>query len=219
GAPAPPERLVLLDAATGEVTALAEGSFFFHQARFPAMAASPDGRHLAVVGVGMAGLDEPNEGAADAAAGPQLAIFDLETGAARLVSTGLRMDPLDPGSLEWSPSGDELAFFAWPADGEKQGGVFHAVNVETGAVRAFPHAGLELPSVHEHGWFQAPYRGLWVGDRLAVFGREHGGAAARFLDQTVWAGVRTDGGAAVPPQWYLVDDAGEVERLSTGLGD
>ncbi|MGH9877672.1 MAG: hypothetical protein ACRD5H_08540, partial [Nitrososphaerales archaeon] len=101
----------------------------------------------------------------------QLVVVDLKTGRSRLVGPEMYVSP---GSIAWSPTTNELGFFAWKTDAEQQNGLFYSHDAGLGRIRAWPYDGLDVAlgfSYTRPG--RKPEKVAWLGGRLAIFAREY----------------------------------------------
>lgn len=199
-----PGRLVRADVRTGDVRVLAEGLF-------ADLRVSPDGRYLAALAVYRAAPLKPGERAGRDRRRHRLTVVELESGAVVRLAGALDFYPY---SLAWSPDSRRLAGFAWPDTGSPVSGQFHVVDLPSGKVTAYDHAGLDLVSERERGWLQRPERTVFLGDELAVYARqipEGEPRAARFT----YRDIRPEGLGR--PDWYALSAGGAHQRLTAGL--
>jgi dipeptidyl aminopeptidase/acylaminoacyl peptidase len=197
-----PGRLLLIDVISGQIRQLASG-------RFAALRTSPDGRWLAATRQSMLPQPAPDHPHLDwTYARSTLTLFSLREGSQpRTVTPGL--DVL-PDSLEWSPSGRELLFFAWPGGTDLGSGDFHTLDPLTAEVKLVPHAGLALASQRARAGPQWPERPVWFADSIAVYARSTPDQAGSFTYEDIKTAGVVDprvAVAATPAHWFLLGNA------------
>lgn len=195
----PSDALLSANARTGKLTTLAN-------VELDNLLVSHDGRLLAGLRQRERRNNEPQQGHP---IGMQLVVIDLPKGAQIKAAPGLIVSP---GSLAWAHDETRLAFFAWKEGQTAQSGIFFGLDLETGALTPYPHAGLDLSSQRERGLYQRPERVVWLGDQLAVFARAHMEAEPKFTyrDVLLFGGANT----LDRPDWYLLDKKGQSKVLT-----
>lgn len=185
-------ELAVFDLSAGTVDVLAAG-------RHAGPAVSPDCRHVLVARVA-----ERSRPAADAGSRARdthpifdrrygLRLIDLATGDARNLETPFHVDP---GSLTWRADAGAFAAFGWSRDAPPEGGQFYLFDVSQPLpVPAGPKDFQLTARVPDPAgrWWTGPAPAAFIGDRLAVHGRE-----------------KPDG----QPGWYLLGAGGSASRLS-----
>lgn len=196
-----PGRLILADAATGQVRSLAEGLY-------ADLRLSPDGQYLAALQMSRPHPIAPGRTADSDLRRYRLTVFDLKRQSARTFGEELDVFPY---SISWAPDSQRLAVFAWPEGTTPEAGRFHVVDRATGQVQPYDHSGLDLASERERGWLQRPERAVFFGDDLAVFARENSGEGAmapRFTPRNM-----RDPGLA-EGAWYALGSDGRSRKLT-----
>jgi len=138
----------------------------------------------------------------------QLNVFDLKANTTRVVVPNAN---IGMGSLEWSPSAHNLAFFAWDVGTGVQSGRFHIYGAQTHQTQVWAHVGLDLASERERGLFERPERVVWVGSRLAIVAR-----ALRAGDQTphfTYSGMPDS--HLHKADWFLIGPRGKSRNLTS----
>jgi dipeptidyl aminopeptidase/acylaminoacyl peptidase len=197
-----PGRLLVVDVVSGQIRQLALG-------RYAALRPSADGRWLAAVRESMLPQAAPERPHLDwTYARSTLTLFSLSgNGEPKTVAPGLEVLS---NSLQWSPSGGKLGFFAWPVGTELGSGDFQTLDPQTGEVKLIPHPGLALASQRARAGPQWPERLVWVGDSIAVFARATPGEAGSFTHEDIETGGIVDprvAVAATPAHWFLLTNA------------
>jgi dipeptidyl aminopeptidase/acylaminoacyl peptidase len=207
-----PGRLVVLDTVSGRVRQLASG-------QFSGLRPSPDGRWLAAVrqsSLPQSTLEQPHLDWTYFRS--TLALFSL-TGLSDPQEVAPDLDVL-PSSIEWNPSGKDLAFFASHVGAGLQSGDFWIVDPANLMVRMVPHMGLALASQRVRAGPQWPERPVWLGDALAVFAHATPGEAGTFAFED----IKSDGivdprvaVASIPPHWFLLASNSTPRDLTPGM--
>lgn len=156
-----PGRLVRANAGTGETETLADGLY-------ADLRLSPQ-RNL-LVALAVSERRRPYSGQLVESETTQysLALFDLESRERTNLAPSLSFAPY---SIVWSADGSRVAAYGWEQGGDAREGRFYVVDVNSGAIDHYNHAGLQLTSERERGWKQRPERAVFLGDDLAVFAR------------------------------------------------
>ncbi len=207
-----PGRLVVVDVGSGHIQELASG-------QFSALRPSPDGRWLAAVRqskLPQASLEHPRIDWTYARS--VLTIFSL-TGDGSVRDIASDLDVL-PDSMEWNPSSEELAFFAWHAGTGLRNGDFWIADPSRSAVQAVPHAGLSLASQRARGGAQWPERAVWLHDSLAVFAHSTPGQLGSLAYEDIETNEVVDPRVAVaslPAHWYLLTKNSAPCDLTPGM--
>jgi dipeptidyl aminopeptidase/acylaminoacyl peptidase len=200
--------LYAFDAGTGQSHKLADGLY-------SDLRLSADGRYLC-------GLRQflksqaPAEGRAEnwTYGRTRLTVFDLTSG--RRIDVAPDLDVFW-GTVEWSPSADRFAFFAWPAGQTPREGRVFIYDVAAGRLQTRPHTGLDLVNEREFGPPGRPLRLLWMGTDVAVAARPNppGVATPRFTERGVNGhDMNVDPGRF---DWYLLRDAAPPRNLTAGF--
>jgi len=211
-AQSPAGRLAVLDVESGHIQQLASG-------QFSALRPSPDGRWLAAVRqskLPQASLEHPRVDWTFARS--VLTVFSL-TGDRSERDIASDLDVL-PDSMEWNPSGKELAFFAWHAGTGLRNGDFWIADPERSAAKVLPHPGLRLESQRARGGAQWPERAVWLHDALAVFAHSTPGqpGSLAFEDDEINGVVDPRVAVAtLPAHWYLLTSNSEPRDLTPGM--
>ncbi|HLA09439.1 MAG TPA: prolyl oligopeptidase family serine peptidase [Pyrinomonadaceae bacterium] len=189
--------LLKADARTGITSVLARG-------RFSNLKASADGRFVAGLRRDVPGRLSPDQ-LYDAEVMEdrfRLMIFDLVTPSGQTVAD--HMNVLD-GSLAWSPTREELAFFAWHKDTGRENGLFYSFDTHAGLTKAWPHTGLELAS---RSYFPRRPIAVWLDDRLAVAARVNADRSGtpRLAESSTARPGKID--------WYLLSRSGAPANLT-----
>ena len=142
----------------------------------------------------------------------RLTIFDLHSERGQVVSSDL---DVAPGSLEWSPTGEALAYFAWSASGKSETGLFYTYNTRTKEVLAWPHSGLNLAS-HGLSYWRRPEGVAWLNGKLAVAAYQNiKDESPHFNDRAFASRTGLDSGKA---DWFLLNGSGRVQNLTAEFG-
>jgi dipeptidyl aminopeptidase/acylaminoacyl peptidase len=207
-----PGRLVVVDMVSGRVQQLAAG-------QFSGLRPSPDGRWLAAVrqsSLPQSTLEQPHLDWTYYRS--TLALFSL-TGLSGPREVTPELDVL-PSSIEWNPSGKDVAFFASYLGAGLQSGAFWIVDPANLMVRMVPHMGLALASQRVRAGPQWPERPVWLGDSLAVFAHSTPGEAGTFAFED----IKSDGivdprvaVASIPPHWFLLASNSTPRDLTPGM--
>lgn len=205
-----PGRLVAFDVRNGSTSTWAEGLF-------SDLRLAPGGKHvfaiqqfeksqLPVDGLGNTWI--PGRG--------RLALFDVAT--ARRVDVDTAQLEVLPGTVEWSPDGRKLGFFAW-RDGEtSELGLFHTFDTVGRRLRALPHTGLDLVNAREFGPPAKPMRFVWAGEGIAVPARPNppGVSQPRFSNRGVTGrDMNADPGRF---DWFLLTPSLPPRNLTSRFG-
>ena len=188
--------LIVADAESGEVTSLAAGNF-------PLWFPSPDGRLLAALRDTRLVLEADQRiehGANMGGVQKALILFDLATGTPTDLCPGC--DVLQ-SSVNWSPAGRFLAFFARDAGQPWDQGSFRVYDRQTGAVRRVPLGDLTIAIAR--GGFDMDVGSAWLGESLVVKARPAG---------------RGDADADADParsDWHLLRPEGAPVNLTARL--
>ena len=197
-------HLIEADARTGKTKKLAEGLFSDLQV-------SPDGSAVATFVESNIVYGKAAERSPSYSSRHILKILDF-SGTEKI--TTVPDIEFMPGTLIWDRQGRRVAAFGWRNDEGFQSGRYYAVDSETGAVRAFEHAGLDLASQFERTGFYIPERAHFLGDGLAVFARPFSDLETSL--STFSIGNEQPSNDA-PPNWYLISPDGKVTPLTQGL--
>jgi dipeptidyl aminopeptidase/acylaminoacyl peptidase len=122
----------------------------------------------------------------------RLVIFDLKTGINKLVASDF---DVSDGSMEWSPSGDVLAYFAGKRGVAEHRKGLYSYTVESGQIQEWPLTGLDLEET----------RFVWFKERLAIVVRAHN-KKPRSSSPTSALGSNVD--------WFLIDPTGGGQNLT-----
>jgi hypothetical protein len=188
--------LVKADATTGATRVIAQGAF-------ADLRLSPDGRLVSAVQLHQVSdvASREDNGGWTTTRGV-LSIFDLATDQVTRPVPDL---DISYGSVEWAPSRNALAFFAWH-DGEASGqGRFHTLDLATRRLAVLPHTGLDLASEREDGPPARPFRALWIGSDLVVAARQFGEPRAKpaFTPKGI---IGAEGGSLGKRDWFRISE-------------
>ncbi|MCD9026702.1 prolyl oligopeptidase family serine peptidase [Luteimonas sp. BDR2-5] len=196
--------LVRANARTGQSEVVAEGLY-------ADLRISPDRRYLAALAISKPRPTDPNALVEDDPRRYRLALFNLETGNARMLAPELEFFPY---TIAWAPDGRHLAAFGWTPNQTPHDGRFYVIDAQSGSTVRYDHVGLDLTSERERGWLQRPERVSFLGDGLAVFARRipaQEDQAPRFT----YKDVRQVG--LTKPDWYLLSPDDTSRNLTADL--
>lgn len=141
------------------------------QSYFTDLAVSSDGRFVAGLRQAEILQPPPDGPVTDDWTRHQLVVVELKTGNTRTVGPELYVSP---SSIAWSPTANELGFFAWKTDADSKDGLFHTYDARAEKIRTWPTEGLDVAlgfSYTRPG--RKPEQVAWLGGRLALFTREY----------------------------------------------
>ena len=190
--PSRPGALVVADAVTGKVENLGSGNF-------PLWFPSPDGALLAALSETKLVLEADQRiehGANMGGVQRALILYDLSSATPTDLCPGC--DVLQ-SSVNWSPAGRFLAFFARGAGQPWDAGSFRVYDRETRAVRQVPLRGLAV-AIARSG-FDMDVGSVWLGESLVVKARPSG----------------ADKSDPARDDWHLLRAGGEPVNLTARL--
>ena len=210
--------LVLVNARTGSVKAVAEGVY-------SSMKRSPDGRYVAAMrngGVLQSIRDYPILVYDLSRYRLQPVVFDTQA----MTRPHVLCNNCDAYATraDWSSDSEKVVFFLRHVEDYWNKGRLAVYRPSDKQLSYLDHAGLDLAPHASNGRLAAPDRPAWLGERLAVFAspvKGRAGPAKKWRDRAAFHiaeesphGEPLDLGRA---DWYLLDPDGRHENLTAGF--